>query len=89
MGPRDIEAELGLVEANITHGDMLAPALFGARPHAACGGYRTPLAGFYLSGAGTWPGGYVSGLPGRNASEAVLEDLRRAAPLRTEATWSS
>jgi len=37
--------------------------------------YRTPLAGLYLTGATTHPGGSVSGRPGRNAARQVLEDL--------------
>ncbi|WP_407560899.1 phytoene desaturase family protein [Streptomyces sp. 184] len=76
LGPDAIERELGLVESNITHGDMLPAGLFGARPHPAVAGYRTPLRGFYVSGAGTWPGGYVTGTPGRNAARTVLTDLR-------------
>lgn len=34
-----------------------------------------PLPGLYLCGSGAWPGGFVSGLPGHNASQAVLRDL--------------
>lgn len=74
MGPRELERELGLVGSNITHGDMLPHALFGPRPHRDADDYRTPLAGLYLSGSGTWPGGYVTGVPGYNASRAVLDD---------------
>jgi hypothetical protein len=29
----------------------------------------------YLTGAGTFPGGGVSGLPGRNTAQALLTDL--------------
>ncbi|HSV84165.1 MAG TPA: NAD(P)/FAD-dependent oxidoreductase [Ramlibacter sp.] len=76
MGPRDLESEFGLVGSNITHGDMWPDSLFGGRPHRAAHAYRTPLAGLYLSGAGTWPGGYVTGVPGFNASQAVITDLR-------------
>ncbi|WP_405607467.1 NAD(P)/FAD-dependent oxidoreductase [Streptomyces sp. NBC_01511] len=75
MNPVEIESELGLLESNITHGDMLPGNLFGARPHPEVAGYRTPLQGFYVSGAGTWPGGYVTGTPGRNTAGAVLHDL--------------
>ncbi|MSO92458.1 MAG: NAD(P)/FAD-dependent oxidoreductase [Rhodospirillales bacterium] len=82
MGPDAIEAELNLVESNITHGDMLSQRLFGARPHVLANDYRTPLQGLYLTGAGTWPGGYVTGVPGRNTSQAVLADLRRDVALR-------
>jgi phytoene dehydrogenase-like protein len=41
--------------------------------------YRTPLDGLYLSGAGTFPGAGVFGASGRNAADAVLSDLRKAA----------
>ncbi|MFH9268500.1 phytoene desaturase family protein [Streptomyces sp. NPDC017546] len=75
MNPVEIESELGLPESNITHGDMLPGNLFGARPHPEVSGYRTPLQGFYVSGAGTWPGGYITGTPGRNTATAVLHDL--------------
>jgi phytoene dehydrogenase-like protein len=77
FGPVEIEAELGLPRGNITHGDMLPDRLFGARPHFDLSAYRTPLSGFYLSGAGTWPGGYVTGAPGRNTAQAVLSDRCR------------
>lgn len=76
LGPVEIESELGLVQSNITHGDMLPNALFGARPHSKAHDYRTPLSGLYLSGGGTWPGGYVTGIPGYNAANAVIQDMR-------------
>ena len=76
--PRDIEREFGLVEANITHGDMVPGRLFSQRPLAGWADYRTPIAGLYLCGVGTWPGGYVSGIPGHNASHQVLRDLDAA-----------
>ena len=75
FNPVEIEAELGLVQSNITHGDMLPNALFGARPHRKAHDYRTPLSGLYLSGGGTWPGGYVTGIPGYNAANTIIKDL--------------
>src|SRR5438093_4081473 len=39
--------------------------------------YRTPVQGLYLCGAGTHPGGGVSGAPGYNGAHAVLEDWPR------------
>ena len=74
--PRDIEDELGLVGANITHGDMLPATMFSMRPLAGWSDYRTPIRGLYLCGVGTWPGGFVSGIPGHNAAHQVLNDLR-------------
>jgi len=82
LSPVDIENELGLVEANITHGDMLPWNQFWMRPLPGLHDYRTPTRGLYLSGVGTWPGNYVSGIPGHNTSQAVLEDLR-AGRIRT------
>ena len=38
--------------------------------------YRTPLAGLYLCGAGTYPGAGIVGVSGRNAADALLKDLR-------------
>lgn len=37
--------------------------------------YRTEIAGLFLTGATTHPGGSVSGRPGRNAARLVLRDL--------------
>jgi phytoene dehydrogenase-like protein len=45
------------------------------RPAPAWNSYRTPVPGFYLTGASTHPGGSVSGFPGRNAARVILEDL--------------
>lgn len=75
MPPPEIEAELGLVGSHITHGDMVTQTLLGPRPHSLADDYRTPVEGLYISGSGTWPGGYVTGLPGRNTSMTVLKDM--------------
>jgi phytoene dehydrogenase-like protein len=42
------------------------------RPAPGLGGYRLPLPGLFLSGAGTHPGGGVSGMPGRLAALELL-----------------
>ena len=38
--------------------------------------YTTPVDRLYLCSNGTWPAVYVSGLPGRNAAQKILDDLR-------------
>ena len=76
LSPIEIEMELGLPGSNITHGNMTAQSLFGNRPHRAVHDYRTPLRGLYISGAGSWPGGYLTGVPGFGASRAVIRDVR-------------
>ena len=77
FSPVDLEREYGLVEANIIQGDILAGRMFSLRPLAGMSNYRTPIAGLYLCGTGTWPAGYVSGIPGHNAAQEVLKDAHR------------
>jgi phytoene dehydrogenase-like protein len=82
--PLDIEREYGLSEGNIFHGAMFLDQLFAARPLPELSGYRTPIAGYYLCGSGTHPGGGVMGAPGHNAARAALDDTGAAgAPLAT------
>jgi hypothetical protein len=42
--------------------------------------HRTPVAGYYLCGAGMHPGGGVMGAAGHNAAQAVLADASVASP---------
>ena len=72
--PRDIERRVGMTDGNIRHIDMVAGQLFAGRPLPGWAGYRTPVAGLYLCGAGPHPGGEVTGAPGHNAAHAVLRD---------------
>jgi phytoene dehydrogenase-like protein len=70
MGPPDIEQKVGLTGGHIFQGECLPPYMWSNRLSA-----RTPMAGFYLCGACTHPGGSVIGINGRNAAMAVLKDL--------------
>jgi phytoene dehydrogenase-like protein len=45
------------------------------RPTPELSHYRTPVAGLYLTGASTHPGGSINGAPGYNTANAVAEDL--------------
>ena len=75
-GPSDWEKRLGNLAGNPNHLDMTIDQLFSLRPAPGFSRYRTPIAGLYLSGAGTHPGGGVHGMPGKLAAAAVLEDQR-------------
>jgi phytoene dehydrogenase-like protein len=75
MTPPDIEARVGLTDGNIRHLDLLPAQLLARRPLPGWAHYRTPLPGLYLCGAGTHPGGEVTGAPGHNAARAILKDL--------------
>lgn len=72
--PLDLERKFGLVGGDIMHGNMSLDQLWAARPMLGFGAYRGPLEGLYMCGAGTHPGGGVSGAPGHNAARAVLAD---------------
>jgi phytoene dehydrogenase-like protein len=77
MSPLDLERTFGLVGGDIFHGALSLDQLFSARPMLGYGNYRGPLAGLYMCGAGTHPGGGVTGAPGHNAAREVLADFRR------------
>jgi len=78
LSPLDLEREFGLTGGDIFHGALTLDQLYSARPVLGCADYRAPLRGLYMCGAGTHPGGGVSGLPGHNAAREILRDLRRA-----------
>ena len=77
LTPLDLERDFGLVSGDIFHGQLALDQLFSARPVLGHGSYRAPIKGLYLCGAGTHPGGGVTGAPGHNAAREVLKDLRR------------
>jgi phytoene dehydrogenase-like protein len=70
LGPPDIEQKVGLTGGHIFQGECLPQYMWAERLTA-----RTPMAGVYLCGACTHPGGSVIGINGRNAAMAVLRDL--------------
>ena len=74
--PLDLERTFGLVAGDIMHGHLSLDQLFSARPMLGYGNYRGPLAGLYMCGAGTHPGGGVTGAPGHNAAQVILRDHR-------------
>ena len=71
--PLDLERKFGLVGGDIFHGKLSLNQLFSARPLLGYGNYRTPIEGLYQCGAGTHPGGGVTGIPGHNAAVEILK----------------
>ena len=57
---------------------MSLDQLLSFRPSPSLARYRTPIGGLFLTGAGTHPGGGVTGIPGRNAAAVVLDTLGTA-----------
>jgi phytoene dehydrogenase-like protein len=72
--PLDLERKFGLIGGDIFHGALSLNQLFSARPILGFGDYRTPIKGLYQCGAGTHPGGGVTGVPGHNAAREILRD---------------
>ena len=76
LSPLDLERQFGLVGGDIFHGALALDQLYSARPILGYAAYRGPLARLYMCGAGTHPGGGVSGVPGMNAAREIVRDLR-------------
>lgn len=76
LSPLDLERTFGLVGGDIMHGALSLDQLFSARPVLGHGDYRAPIAGLYMCGSGTHPGGGVTGAPGHNAAKVVMRDFR-------------
>lgn len=74
--PLDLERRFGITEGNIFHGDIRLDQLFFMRPLPGWAHYRTPVDGLYLCGAGTHPGGGVTGAPGYNAARQIIKDTK-------------
>jgi phytoene dehydrogenase-like protein len=75
--PLFLERELGLLRGNVMHLEMSIDQMFMLRPALTMSNYRAPLAGLYLTGASTHPGGGIMGAAGRNAAQVVLHDLEK------------
>jgi phytoene dehydrogenase-like protein len=75
--PLDLERTFGLVGGDIFHGALDLGQLFSARPLLGHADYRGPIPALYMCGAGTHPGGGVTGAPGHNAAREVLRDFHR------------
>ncbi|HXQ09399.1 MAG TPA: NAD(P)/FAD-dependent oxidoreductase [Caulobacteraceae bacterium] len=74
LTPLDLERRFGLAGGDIFHGALSLDQLWAARPILGHGDYRGPLRGLYMCGAGTHPGGGVTGAPGHNAAREILAD---------------
>jgi phytoene dehydrogenase-like protein len=75
MSPLDLERTFGLTKGDIMHGNMSLDQMFSSRPMLGHGNYRAPINGLYMCGAGTHPGGGVTGAPGHNAAREIIKDM--------------
>ena len=73
LTPEDIEKQFHINGGHWHHGEIVLDQFLFTRPIGGFHQYRTPIDGLYLCGAGTHPGGGISGAPGRNAAREILK----------------
>jgi beta-carotene ketolase (CrtO type) len=74
--PPELERRIGVSKGNYYHLDMTFDQMMFFRPLPELANYKTPIAGLFLTGAGTHPGGSISGMPGRNCARVILQTQR-------------
>lgn len=74
--PAELGDRLGAYKGNYYHLDMTLDQMIFLRPLPELANYKTPIQGLYLTGAGTHPGGSISGMPGRNCARVFLNSQR-------------
>ena len=75
LTPVDLERKFGLPRGDIFHISHSPSQLWVNRPVFGHAAYRGPVSCLYHCGAGSHPGGGVSGIPGKNAARQILRDL--------------
>lgn len=74
--PAELGDRLGVLKGNYYHIDMSLDQVIFFRPLPELANYKTPIEGLFLTGAGTHPGGSISGMPGRNCARVFLHTQR-------------
>lgn len=72
--PAELGERLGSYKGNYYHIDMTLEQMLCFRPLPEIANYKTPIENLFLTGAGTHPGGSISGLPGRNCARVFLHE---------------
>jgi phytoene dehydrogenase-like protein len=78
LTPADIEREFHITGGHWHHAELTLDQFLFVRPVCGAAQYRMPVDGLYLCGAGTHPGGGVSGAAGRNAARAIIDREKAA-----------
>jgi len=78
--PKDFEDAWSTPKGAYFHVDMNPGRLGINRPARGLGGYVTPVAGLYMGGAGTHPGGTITGWCGRLSAQEALKREGVSAP---------
>ena len=73
LTPVDIEQVYGVTGGHWHHTEMALDQMLMMRPSYEAAQYTTPIPGLYLCGAGSHPGGDLTGAPGHNAAHEILK----------------
>jgi phytoene dehydrogenase-like protein len=77
LTPEDLERDWGLSGGHIFHGEPTLDQSWAARPLLGWANYRMPVEGLFLAGAGTHPGGGLTGASGLLAAQTIAAALKR------------
>jgi beta-carotene ketolase (CrtO type) len=86
--PAELGERLGAYKGNYYHIDMTLDQMVFFRPLPELANYKTPINGLFLTGAGTHPGGSISGMPGRNCARVFLHEQQPIAQTLKDARES-
>ncbi|MCW8845453.1 MAG: NAD(P)/FAD-dependent oxidoreductase [Gammaproteobacteria bacterium] len=73
LTPADIERAYNVTGGHWHHTEFALDQSLMMRPTYEAAQYRTPLPNLWLCGAGSHPGGDLTGAPGHNAARAILK----------------
>jgi phytoene dehydrogenase-like protein len=72
--PHDLALDYGLRSGCCFHLRSSTEHALDSRPFAEVAGYKTPVRSVYLTGAGSYPGGCVSGMPGYLCARQIIAE---------------
>jgi phytoene dehydrogenase-like protein len=73
LTPADLEQNFAVSGGHWHHTEMALDQMMMMRPTYEAAQYSTPIPGLYLCGAGSHPGGDLTGAPGHNAAHEILK----------------
>lgn len=75
LSNEDIGRMANVSAGNITHVDMTLSRTGPLRPAIGLSDYKTPVEGLFITGAGTHPGGGITGGPGYVSAKRMLKSI--------------
>jgi phytoene dehydrogenase-like protein len=88
MSAPELEQRFNVPDGNVYHVEPVGMRFGPLRPAQGFGSYETPVPGLWITGAGTHPTGGISGLPGKNAAQALLASQKDSPLRRARAAFS-